>query len=102
MGKDGVFGVVHAAVCDSFKSQVEHGRLDLLLIALVCGIDARKGLVHDRGDDFILVEVLSCLGFLEDILGSGVKMVFECNLFCDHELGRWVGTLRRELFLMER
>ena len=102
MGKDRILGIVHATICDSFESQIKHGRLDLLLIVLVCGIDAGKGLVHDRGDNFILVEVLSSLGFLEDILGSGVKMVFECDLLCDHKLGRWIGTLRRELFRMER
>lgn len=69
---------------------------------MVGSVDALKSLLHDFRDDLVLVDVFDGLGLLEDVLSSRVEVVSEGDLLRDEELPRKAGTLRRELFLMER
>lgn len=80
MGQDWVFSVVHSTISDSLKGQVEHFRFDLFLIFFVGNINAVESLVHDGGNYFILINILGDFCLFEDIVCSGIQVVFKSNL----------------------
>lgn len=101
-GEDGVLGVVHLALSNTFKSQFEDISFDFSLVLLVGDIDALEGLLHDGRDDLVLVDCLKGLGLTENALGTSVKVVLESQLLGDEELHGKNDTLRRVLLRMER
>ena len=84
--QNGVFRVVHFAIGDTFQGQIKHFILDFLLVVLVCPVDTLEGLLHNSRNNLVLVDTLNRFGFFEDVLRSGVQVVFESDLLSDQKL----------------
>lgn len=74
----------------------------MFLVITVGSVDTGEGFLHDRGDDFVLVNALCVLNLFKNVFSPVEEMILEGDLLLDEELNQIMYTLRRELFRMLR